>query len=212
MPFFMRCPRWLGAGGCEGDAMNRARRGYLGILLLLLLVIPLACKAERGNKADAIAKEAYWGNDETRAGHMKLLGETAPAVDLTDWQGGPVTAGAMKGKIVVIDFWATWCPPCKKAVPHNNELAKKYADKGVLVVGACGGGQEEKMNDVVAETKMEYPTGKATEETTKAWGVPGWPRDVAVVRQGTSRAAGIAPRFFADATESHLQTGGRSGG
>src|SRR5258706_11203417 len=129
MPFFMRCPRWLGAGGCEGDAMNRARRGYLGILLLLLLVIPLACKAERGNKADAIAKEAYWGNDETRAGHMKLLGETAPALDLTDWQGGPVTAGGMKREKVAVDFFGNLGPPRQKRKAHKNKLAGKNKGK-----------------------------------------------------------------------------------
>src|SRR5689334_17180674 len=158
-----------------------------------------------GKTPEEIAKEGYWGKDDTWAEHSKLLGKPAPGLELSDWHGTPVKAADMKDKIVVVDFWATWCGPCKRAVPHNNEVAKKYADKGVIVVGACGGGQENRMNAVVEETKMEYPTGKATEATGKAWGVEWWPHYVVVDKKGVIRAVGIQPEFVEKVIEALLE-------
>jgi len=188
--------------------MKRGRIGWLVGFVALSLAVCAVWAVEGGKKAEAIAKEGYWGKDDTWAEHSKLLGQPAPALNLADWHGNPVTATTMKDKIVVVDFWATWCPPCKAAVPHNNELAKKYADRGVLIIGACGGGQEENMNAVVAETKMEYPTGKANEETTKAWGVQWWPHYVVVDRAGKIRAAGIKPDYVEKVIEALIQEGG----
>jgi thiol-disulfide isomerase/thioredoxin len=187
--------------------MNRARMGWLVGFVALSVAVCVVWAAEAGKKAEAIAKEGYWGKEDTWAEHSKMLGQPAPALNLSDWHGKAVTAADIKDKIVVVDFWATWCGPCKQAVPHNNELAKKYADKGVVVVGACGGGGEEKMDAVVDETKMEYPTGKASEATTKAWGVQWWPHYVVVDRAGKIRAIGIQPDYVEKVIQALMEEG-----
>lgn len=54
---------------------------------------------------------------------------------LRDIDGKPVKLSDYKGKVVILDFWATWCPPCVKEIPHFNELTKDYAAKGLVVLG-----------------------------------------------------------------------------
>ena len=169
--------------------------------LILLAVVAAALAAIVGWRAyqarhpnlDQLAHDAYLGDPDTWPAHQKFLGHPAPPLDLTEWRGTPVTPETMKGKIVVVDFWAVWCEPCLQSVPHNNEVAKKYADKGVIVVGACGAEEQEKMKAVADEVKMEYPTGRASDKTTTAWGVQFWPHIAVLDRQGKVRAVGIKP-------------------
>ncbi|MDQ3439923.1 MAG: hypothetical protein M3478_06185, partial [Planctomycetota bacterium] len=73
--------------------------------------------------------------------------------------------------------------------------SKHYADKGVILIGACGGGGEERMPEVAKEKGIEYPTAKVTKESTKAWGVQWWPTYVVVDRKGNIRALGIKPDY-----------------
>lgn len=68
-----------------------------------------------------------------------LLAARTPAPDfmVQDKAGGPVKLSDYKGKVVVLDFWATWCGPCQMSLPHTNEVAKQFADKGVVVLAVC---------------------------------------------------------------------------
>jgi len=64
------------------------------------------------------------------------LGDLAPALKVAEWiKGTPVDLKTGKGKnVYIVDFWATWCPPCRASIPILNELQKKYKDKGLLLV------------------------------------------------------------------------------
>lgn len=65
------------------------------------------------------------------------LGDPAAPLKISEWiKGSPVNLADAKGqKIVVVEFWATWCPPCRTSIPHLTELAKKFKDKDVVIVG-----------------------------------------------------------------------------
>ncbi|CAO3691805.1 unnamed protein product [Umbelopsis ramanniana] len=65
-------------------------------------------------------------------------------------KGDPVTIGSdTANKVVVIEFWATWCPPCRDSIPHISELAKKYRQKNVVVIGITNEQDGEKVKQFV---------------------------------------------------------------
>jgi thiol-disulfide isomerase/thioredoxin len=115
--------------------------------------------------------------NEQRAQIDAMHGKPAPALALKNWLNSkPLKQADLKGKIVVLDFWATWCGPCIASIPHNNELAKKYAAQGVVLIGVCAPNGAEKMAETVKSQKIEYPVaaddGGATFAAFKADSYP----------------------------------------
>jgi len=77
----------------------------------------------------------------------------------TDGQARVQKLSDLKGKAVILDFWATFCPPCRKEIPHLNSLIAKYGKDNLQIVGLNVGGPEDKpeIPKFLAATKMDYP-------------------------------------------------------
>ena len=137
-----------------------------------------------------------WDKDsKIRDQHAALEGKPMPALDLTGWINGQVKPQDMKGKVVIVDFYATWCGPCMAAIPHNNELLKKYKDKGLLIVGVCTNSRgQEKMPQTVKDKGIEYPTARDPQlKSQKSWAVHYYPTYAIVDRKGVVRIIGLQP-------------------
>jgi len=137
-----------------------------------------------------------WDDDKkTRDEHAALEGKPMPALSLSGWVNGEVKPEEMKGKVVIVDFYATWCGPCMAAIPHNNELLKKYKDKGLVIVGVCTNKRgQEKMEQTVKDRGMEYPTAKDPDlKSQAAWAVHYYPTYAVVDRKGIVRSIGLQP-------------------
>src|SRR6516225_1041710 len=123
---------------------------------------------------------------DSRAQHAKIEGKPMPALNVTGWVNGEVKPEDMKGKVVIVDFYATWCGPCMAAIPHNNELLKKYGSQGLVIVGVCTSSEgQDQMDKTVKDRGMEYPTAKDPGETSsKAYHVQYYPTYCLIDKKG----------------------------
>jgi peroxiredoxin len=97
---------------------------------------------------------------------------------VNDMHGKTVALSSFKGKVIVLDFWATWCPPCKAEIPGFVELQDAYGDKGLQVVGVSVDDPADKLPPFATEFKMNYPVlvGLGRDDLQDAygpmWGIP----------------------------------------
>ena len=119
---------------------------------------------------------------------LPVLGK-APVWVLRDVEGREVKSSDYLGKVVVVDFWATWCPPCRKEIPDYIAWQKKYAERGLVILGLSL--DEAPSSDVKAfgaKMKINYPLLMADAATAEAFGgVEGLPTAFVIDREGNIR-------------------------
>lgn len=136
----------------------------------------------------AVTVQASWleGSGEKREAYNAMHGKPAPTFTVENWMNSEaLTPDKLKGKIVVVDFWATWCGPCIASIPKNNEIAAKYEGDGVVFIGVCHPRGVEKMGEVVEDKGIKFPVAADTSgSTNEAFGVNSYPDYFIIGRDG----------------------------
>ncbi len=81
----------------------------------------------------------------------------APAFSITTTDGQQIAMDDLAGKVVLLDFWATWCAPCREALPHMREIAKKFQGQPLVVLSVSLDDDEQKWKDFLAKNQMTWP-------------------------------------------------------
>ena len=173
------------------------------ILYSLGLLVAGALAAAAGEFPDS------WTWDDKpadRAAHAALEGKPMPAFHVSDWINGGITSGDIKGKVVVVDLYATWCGPCMRAIPHNNALLKKYKDQGLVVIGVCTSSDGQEIFAANAKQHdIQYPAARDPElKSEEAWAVAYYPTYAIIDRKGIVRVIGLQPDYVEEVVKKLL--------
>ncbi len=100
---------------------------------------------------------AQYAADRSAFQDFARSGAMAADFAMQDLAGREVKISDFRGQVVVLDFWAPWCGPCKAAMPHLQEVAAKYKDQGVVVIGSCTSDTRANFEKWVRENQARYP-------------------------------------------------------
>lgn len=151
--------------------ISRLSRLYFPLVVLSITLVSIygnrtSCPPESmaGNVLSALVPSTAHAADG-------IVGSEAAPWTLKDLDGKEVSLSDFEGKVVIIDFWATWCPPCRKGIPELVELQEKYGAKGLSIVGiSLDQGGVAPVRKFAEEYKINYPVVMGDEDVVSAYG------------------------------------------
>ena len=136
----------LGLVGCSGEAVSKKNEKQLSNDF-----------QEPAKVVNYLQEEGNWGN--------------APDFTLSQLNGESFTLSSLKGKVIILDFWATWCPPCRKGIPDFIDLQEKYKEQGLEIVGVLlDQGKKASLESKVEKMGINYVVVLSDREVTQLYG------------------------------------------
>ena len=142
------------------------KRWMTGFLLISFLSAGLSLSAPQAARAEDARKPAR-------------------DIALKGLDGKEIKISALKGKVVLLDFWATWCPPCRAEIPHFKELYDAYKSQGLEIVGLSVREKPDAVKAFVKQNGVQYPIGITSGKEEKAYGgIQGIPTTFLIDKKG----------------------------
>ncbi len=121
--------------------------------------------------------------------HAVDVGQPAPALVVKELGGQTFNLAALRGKVVVVSFWAAWCPPCRKEMPALNAFYQQYHRKGLDVIGLSADRPRDRSDVIKAMQSFNYPAAMLDDAMVNGFGVPGaLPTTYVIDARGNVRA------------------------
>jgi thiol-disulfide isomerase/thioredoxin len=120
-----------------------------------------------------------------------IIGQPFPELEFKDLNGDVMNIANLKGKVVLIDFWATWCGPCRKETPNLLSVYKEFRDKGFEIIGISLDKNLDTLKNYLEDHQIQWPQyydGKGWDNAiSRRFGVNGIPSTVLIDREGVVR-------------------------
>ncbi len=132
--------------------------------------------------------------------HIVEPGERAPSFKITSESGQRITPTEFGGKLLVLNFWATWCPPCVEEMPSLNQFAQIMAPNGVVVLGVSIDKNEKSYRNFIQQNRLAFQTARdPQEDISSTFGTFKWPETYVINKEGKVVQKYIGPRNWTDA-------------
>ena len=133
-----------------------------------------------------------WGLRKVQAGPVES--GMAPDFTLTSFDGRTLTLSELRGQVVIINFWASWCPPCREEAAYLEQTWRKYKDKGVIFIGVDWVDTEKEALAYMDEFDLTYFNGPDIgTRIAQAYNIQGVPETFYVAKNGELRGVHIGP-------------------
>jgi peroxiredoxin len=146
-------------------------------VILIVVVIMIAF---------AVYKVSRRSSGPAKGSHpASLVHSVAPDFSLRDLNNQPLDLANYQGKVVLLNFWATWCAPCRGEIPHFVELQDNYREQGLQVIGISMDDDAKPVREFYQQFKMNYPVAVGNEKVAESYGgVLGLPITFLIGRDG----------------------------
>ena len=175
---------------------SRFRWGWLIVLTIVVITVILGAQLSQQNRVQPRA------------------GEPAPNFNLTTFDGEPISLESLRGKIVVVNFWASWCVPCHQEAPELKAIAEDYANQNVVVVGVNWLDTESDALAFMEQYGLAYPSGPDMgEKIAQSYQIEGAPENYVIDRDGIVADTVIGPvsyDYLAEVLDGLIASGGAS--
>jgi len=165
------------------------------LLVLAAFVLAAVCIPETLSGQNSSQSDAQRSTASAIVGHADMIPD-APDFELKDLNGKIVRLQDFRGKAVALNFWATWCVPCKTEMPWLNEFQKQYGKEGFVVVGIAMDNSSDAVKEFIATMGVSYQIVMGTQAVADQYQVKGYPLTFYIDRYGriTDQVPGLATR------------------
>lgn len=133
-----------------------------------------------------------WGLVKSQQGQVKS--GTAPDFTLSGFDGRTVTLSQLRGKVVIVNFWASWCPPCREEAAYLEQTWRKYKDQGVVFIGVDYVDTEKEALAYIKEFDITYINGPDIgTRISQAYNIKGVPETFYIAKNGELRGMKVGP-------------------
>ncbi len=161
----------------------------VGVLVLIAAVV-----AMWGGDPGAIARPDSGGLGTESSARRPPRGQAAPDFGLGLLDGSTLTLSELRGQVAVINFWATWCPPCEDEMPDLQTIWTEYQADGVTLVGIAYDDENDAVQEMLSRFGITYPQGMdVSGDISAAYGITGVPETFIIDRQGNVSEIYIGP-------------------
>ena len=160
----------------EKPALNRGRIGKISAIVFVAALLGLL----------------GWGLARAQQGQVKS--GMAPDFTLTGFDGRTLTLSELRGQVVIVNFWASWCPPCREEAAYLEQTWRKYKDQGVVFIGVDYADTEKEARAYIQEFDITYLNGPDLgTRISQAYNIQGVPETFYISKSGELRGVNVGP-------------------